>query len=295
MSPADGNADGSTPRRSRGKAPGREGHCGGTGPQARKKPPQPQERAPRGREWALALARGREQWAVQGGFPPGKPSGWRDGPPPLSASSPPSPGWTPGKALPPVCRPSRTRCRPGAGQGGGGQDSQWGRRESFPSSTLRRRGISSPRAGRGRLWRGPVLRHSGIAWRTRSSWRPPNGDFGNPQKASSKNKVPRCLRARSGVPPQASSPGGNGPCKRGAGENEPHSGREGIRPGGRQFHPPGAPRRQKAWGAPPGVPQGARSCGCASAAPQCRPAHWPSPSWPPRPCSPPGVPVGRIG
>ncbi len=219
MSPADGNADGPTPRRSRGKAPGREGHCGGTTPQARKKPPQPQERAPRGREWALALARGREQWAVQGGFPPGKPSGWRDGPPPLSASSPPSPGWTPGKALPPVCRPSRTRCRPGAGQGGGGQDSQWGRRESFPSSTLRRRGISSPRAGRGRLWRGPVLRHSGIAWRTRFSWRPPKGDFANPQKASSKNKVPRCLRGEKGSPSPGKQPGREWPLqKRGRGK-----------------------------------------------------------------------------
>lgn len=217
MSPANGNADGPTPRRSRGKAPGREGHCGGTAPQARKKPPQPQERAPRGREWALA--RGREQWAVQGGFPPGKPSGWRDGPPPLSASSPPSPGWTPGKALPPVCRPSRTRCRPGAGQGGGGQDSQWGRRESFPSSTLRRRGISSPRAGRGRLWRGPVLRHSGIAWRTRFSWRPPKGDFANPQKASSKNKVPRCLRGEKGSPSPGKQPGREWPLqKRGRGK-----------------------------------------------------------------------------
>ena len=190
--------------------------------------------------------------------------------------------------------PDKMPSRGGAGRGGAGFTVGEEGVFSLLNSSEERYFLPSGRAG------APLARPSSSSFRYRLAdtvlLASPQRGFRQSSKSKfKKTRSPAVSGGRRGVPPQASSPGGNGPCKRGAGENEPHSGREGIRPGGRQFHPPGAPRRQKAWSAPPGVPQGARSCGCASAAPQCRPAHWPSPSWPPRPCSPPGVPVGRIG
>lgn len=190
--------------------------------------------------------------------------------------------------------PDKMPSRGGAGRGGAGFTVGEEGVFSLLNSSEERYFLPSGRAG------APLARPSSSSFRYRLAdtvlLASPQRGFRQSSKSKfKKTRSPAVSGGRGESLPRQAAREGMAPAKEGQGKmNRTPAGRE-YAPGGRQFHPPGAPRRQKAWSAPPGVPQGARSCGCASATPQCRPAHWPSPSWPPRPCSPPGVPVGRIG